>query len=151
MYYPSENGSKLGVAVPASEMGISDHQWVFGQELEAFLEQPFLLKKALDNPGSHMHGAQALILIHDVMTGCDPLAGLSVKEFPPDPSLASRERHLEQRPAFAVSDMISVAHARCYATNSTPVSSLLAPRMPALYCAACQSSCRLPRISLPHG
>ena len=61
----SDQGSKVGVAVPASELGISSLNWEESQEMEGFLAYPYDIKQTIELRG-FCTGAQGLMLLYDL-------------------------------------------------------------------------------------
>jgi hypothetical protein len=88
--------SKLGKAVPASQIGLTADDWDASLELEAFLDHPFQIKETIEHKG-YCTGAQGLYLVHDLIKGCADDKSLTVKLFPKDAKLESRKRELEVR------------------------------------------------------
>ena len=88
----SDQGSKAGKPVPAAELGLSTEDWDLSTQLEAFLEYPYETKEAIEHKG-YCTGAQATILLHDVMsTHCDVKQPLRVKPLPSSLKVSDRER-----------------------------------------------------------
>jgi hypothetical protein len=64
----SDPASKLGKAVPATQLGLSADDWDNSLELEAFLDHPFQIKETIEFKG-YCTGAQALFLVYDLGRG----------------------------------------------------------------------------------
>ncbi len=62
----SEEGSKAGKVVSASEIGLTSTDWEENQELEGFLRYPYQTKETIEHRG-YCTGAQSLMLLHDLM------------------------------------------------------------------------------------
>lgn len=83
----SEEGSKAGKPVPASELGLNYDDW---QQSQAFLSYPFDIKETIEH--RPCTGAQALALLYDLKENfCDEDAGLSIKEFTKGVSVQDRK------------------------------------------------------------
>ncbi|KAK3279680.1 hypothetical protein CYMTET_12450 [Cymbomonas tetramitiformis] len=105
----SEEGSKVGVAVAASEIGLDLSDWDRIQELEGFLSYPYAIKDTLEHSGV-CTGSQAMILLHDLKENfCNAAATLEVKQFPETLRLAHRSRTSEIRAAQDISTLITSA------------------------------------------
>lgn len=152
----SEQGSKVGQAVPASELGLTSQDWDATVEVEGFLDQPFAIKQTIEHGSKagdvagQVSGAQSLIMMHDLMQSCDEDAPLHVFSIPTTASLKDRERKEERRSANDLCYMISVARAvlkeeiesrffvarpsnarlvQCYMSKQKPISMYLPHRM----------------------
>ena len=74
----SDQGSKVGHAVSAADLGLTTQEWDHSLELEAFLSYPFDIKQTIENL-PYCTGAQAIQLLHDLKENfCDPDAGLII-------------------------------------------------------------------------
>ncbi|KAK3285771.1 hypothetical protein CYMTET_6636 [Cymbomonas tetramitiformis] len=105
----SEEGSKVGVAVAASEIGLDLSDWDRSQELEGFLSYPYAIKDTLEHSGV-CTGSQAMILLHDLKENfCNEAATLEVKQFPETLQPAHRSRTSEIRAAQDLSTLITSA------------------------------------------
>ena len=105
----SDATSKLGKAVPASQIGLSPDEWDASLELEAFLDHPFQIKDTIEYKG-YCTGAQALYLVHDLSKGCAPEKSLTVKLHPTSIKVDSRKRSLtEVREAEHLHELTSTA------------------------------------------
>ena len=95
----SEQGSKVGEAVAASEIGLIPEDWEDTQEIEAFLSYPFDIKETIEKR-PYCTGAQGLALLYDLKSNfCNPQRKLSVKALPTGLTLADRERDTEDKDA----------------------------------------------------
>jgi hypothetical protein len=91
----SDQGSKAGKAVPATELGLAADDWAANQELEGFLAYPYDIKETIEHKGT-CTGAQALMLLYDVMANfCNPNAMLETKALPASLKMADRSRKSE--------------------------------------------------------
>ena len=105
----SDQGSKVGTAVAASELGFTSLDWEESQEMEAFLSYPYAIKETIEKRG-HCTGAQGMALFHDLKENfCHPEAKLSIKPLPTGLTLADRERTNEMKDASDLSSMIDTA------------------------------------------
>lgn len=105
----SDQGSKVGKAVAAADIGMNDDQWDKNLELEGFLAYPFDIKETIEHK-SYCTGAQSMMLLYDLKKNfCDPWATLKVKEFPKSLSVPDRERPEETRDAEDLSEMVATA------------------------------------------
>ena len=98
--------SKVGVPVPAQNLGMSGDEWDMSLEMEAFLEHPFQIKESIEHKG-YMTGAQGLIVLADLMKGCANDKPLVVKLHPPTAKLVDRKRKDELRPARLLCPVIA--------------------------------------------
>ena len=104
----NDNSTKVGKAVPASEIGLTADDWEESQELEAFLEYPYKVKEIVEKGNGACTGAQSLQLMFDLKENfCDGDAGLSVKVFPATLSMADCTRAVEHKSADALGDAVS--------------------------------------------
>lgn len=88
----SDQGSKTGVPVPASDLGLEFKDWDNSCEALAFLEYPYTIKEAIEHKG-YATGAQGLVMLHNLMENhCDKDEPLNVKPLPKTCSLADRDR-----------------------------------------------------------
>lgn len=102
----SDQGSKAGRAVPATEIGLSSTDWEENQELEGFLHYPYQIKETLEHKG-YCTGAQGLMLLYDVKDHfCHPDAKLEILGLPPSLKMEDRTRKEESKKASDVSSMI---------------------------------------------
>jgi hypothetical protein len=102
----SAEGSKVGQAVAAVDIGLSPTQWDANLEVEAYLHYPYNIKQTIEHK-SYCTGAQGMMLLHDLADNfCDPGASLTVKEFPKSLSVTDRERVEETRDAEDIKGMI---------------------------------------------
>jgi len=92
----SDQGSKVGVAVAASELGLTAEDWENSIEMEAWLKYPFMIKDTIENV-PYCTGAQSMALLWDLKTSCRASAALRVKLLPPTLKMADRERTIEVR------------------------------------------------------
>eukprot|EP00966_Prymnesium_polylepis_P086516 2002415-Prymnesium_polylepis.1 len=152
----SEQGSKVGRAVAASEMGLAHDDWEKTIELEAFVDQPFIIKETIEHGSKAgvvsgpVTGAQSLIMMADLMATCDLEEPLVVLLCPSTPSLADRIRTIEERPGGQLSSMIDQGRTilkeeldsrffvarpsntrlvQCYMSKQKPIRSYLPARM----------------------
>ena len=152
----SEQGSKVGRAVAASEMGLTADDWEKTIELEAFVDQPFMIKETIEHGSKAglvsgpVTGAQSLMMHADLMAANESDAPLTVSLCPPTASLKDRERITEERPGSQVSSMIDTARSvlveelesrffvarpsntrlvQCYMSKQRPIASYLPERM----------------------
>ena len=106
----SEQGSKVGVPVPASEIGLSSSDWNDSLEMEAFTSYAYDIKETIEHRACTV--AQAMMLLHDLGTNfCDENASLSVKDFPATLRLEDRVRTVEVREAKDLTAMVVKARA----------------------------------------
>ena len=95
----SDQGSKVGQAVAASDIGLAPGDWEESIEMEAFLSYPYDIKETIEKRG-HCTGAQGMALFYDLKENfCNPNAKLSVKELPEGLTLDHRERQREMKEA----------------------------------------------------
>ena len=93
----SDQGSKAGHAVAASELGLSVLEWEESQEVEGFLAYSYDIKETIETRG-YCTGAQSLMLLYDLKENfCHPSATLTIKEFPVTLSMANRDRKQVER------------------------------------------------------
>lgn len=85
----SEQGSKAGVPVPASALGLSSDQWDDSIQVEAFLKQCFEVKEMLEHKG-HLTGAQSMMMLHQLMKDTSAEFSLTVAKFPTNLTEAAR-------------------------------------------------------------
>lgn len=105
----SDQGSKVGTAVPANEIGLSSDDWECNQEMEGFLSYPYEIKQSIELIG-FLTGAQALMLLYDLKDKfCRPDAKLEVQALPATLKLCDRSRAFEYKQASKCSPMIDVA------------------------------------------
>ena len=105
----SDQGSKVGKAVAATELGLSPDDWEQSQELEGFLSYPHDIKETIEKRG-HCTAAQGIALMYDLKENfCHPDANLSIKELPSTLTLADRERPTEIKDAADLCEMIDVS------------------------------------------
>ena len=105
----SEQGSKVGTAVAATELGLSPEDWEESQEMEGFLSYPFDIKETIEKRPITT-GAQAMALFYDLKENfCNPNANLSIKALPTSLALADRERPAEMKDATDLCEMIHTA------------------------------------------
>ncbi|KAK3282686.1 hypothetical protein CYMTET_9581 [Cymbomonas tetramitiformis] len=93
---PSDSGNKLGVAVPAADIGLSATDWDESIELEAFLQPAFHIKETIGKK-HFLTGAQTLLLMYDLKQGCQDTLPLKVLNTPATPTLADRQRTSDTR------------------------------------------------------
>ncbi len=104
-----EQGSKVGQAVAASEIGLDLMDWDKSQELEGFLSYPFDIKETIESSGI-CTGSHALILLHDLKQAfCDFRANLEVHDLPSSLKLKDRERARVTRRATDLSSLTTIA------------------------------------------
>ena len=152
----SEQGSKVGKAVAASEMGLSSDDWEKTMELEAFVDQPFAIKEVIEHGSKAglvagpVTGAQSLMMMADLIKTCEPEAPLAVSLCPPTAALKDRERVVEERPGSQLSTMIDTGRdtlkdelesrffiarpsntrlVQCYLSKQKPIENYMPPRM----------------------
>ena len=102
----SDQGSKVGKAVAAADIGMNPEQWDANLELEAFLSYPYDIKETIEHK-PYCTGAQGMMLFHDLKENfCDEWANLKVKEFPKSLAVSDRERVTEQKDCEDVSQLI---------------------------------------------
>lgn len=105
----SDEGSKAGRAVPASEIGLTPDDWECNQEMESFLSYPYDIKQCIEHCG-FCTGAQAMMLLFDLKQNyCNHRAMLEVKALPPSLKLTDRARPMEQKKPELLSDMLATA------------------------------------------
>jgi len=81
----SEQGSKVGVAVPASELGLNNQDWQESLEYEAFTAYPYDIKESIEKKCfcTGAQSTQSMMLHHDLSKNfCESNAALTIKEFP---------------------------------------------------------------------
>ena len=101
-------GAKMGKPVPATSLGLSSDDWDISLELESFLEYPFAIKESIEHKG-YLTGAQAHVLIYDLMQGCRGDVPLLLKLHPRSVRLADRKREEHSRVAADLSIILSEA------------------------------------------
>ena len=105
----SDQGSKAGTAVPATELGLGSDDWEANQELEGFLRYPYQIKETIEHKG-YCTGGQALMLLYDVKDNfCHPAAKLETLVLPATLKMVDRERTDEIKKPEDVSAMIDTA------------------------------------------
>jgi hypothetical protein len=105
----SDQGSKAGKAVAATEIGLQSNDWEENQELEGFLRYPYQIKETIEHKG-YCTGAQSLMLLYDVKSNFShPDAQLETLTLPPTLKMEDRERNEEVKNSNVVSGMIDVA------------------------------------------
>ena len=100
--------SRLGVAVPASAIGLNSLQWDESLEIESFLDHPFQIKDSIEHKG-YVTGATSLFLLHDLKKGCAPDKALVVKAHPSTVKVEDRMRQTESRKAEDLHSLIVTA------------------------------------------
>jgi hypothetical protein len=91
----SDQGSKVGQAVAAAEIGMNAEQWDVNLEMEAFLCYPHSIKDTIEHK-LYCTGAQGMMLLFDLKHKyCDPAATLRIKEFPKSLSVNDRSNRKE--------------------------------------------------------
>ncbi|KAK3281373.1 hypothetical protein CYMTET_10832 [Cymbomonas tetramitiformis] len=104
-----EQGSKVGNAVAASEIGLDLMDWDKSQEVEGLLSYPFDIKETIESSGI-CTGSHAMILLHDLKEAfCDNRANLEVGALPATLKLEDRERSRVIRKATDLSSMVTTA------------------------------------------
>jgi hypothetical protein len=105
----SDQGSKAGNAVPATEIGLLPSDWEENQELEGFLSYPYQIKETLEHAG-YCTGAQGLMLLYDLKeNSCHPEANLETLALPTTLKMEDRVRKEEIKKQSQVTGMIDVA------------------------------------------
>ena len=105
----SDPTSRIGCAVPASAIGLSNEQWDESLEIEAFLDHPYQIKESIEHKG-YVTGATSLFLLHDLKKGCSESKDLVVKAHPPSAKVDDRSpRQTEKRTAEELHPSISKA------------------------------------------
>ena len=106
----SDQGSKAGQAVPATDLGLTPDDWEANQELEDFLSlYPYDIKETIEHKG-HCTGAQALMLLADLKDNfCHSQATLEVKALPDSLKVVHRERKVETKAVDDLTPMIDTA------------------------------------------
>ena len=103
----SEQGSKVGIPVPASELGIDRDDWDDSLELESLYGIAYDVKETIEKRG-HCTGAQGLMLLYDLSANaCHSDASLTIKEFPSSLRLSDRERVETTKPS---DDLSPITH-----------------------------------------
>eukprot|EP00966_Prymnesium_polylepis_P063004 1462362-Prymnesium_polylepis.1 len=125
----SNQGSKAGRAVAATEIGLSSDS---NQDLEGFLSYRYDIKETIEHKG-FCTGAQSLMLLYDIKeTFCNPSTMLETKELPTSLKMADRSRASDIKRADQLEPMIDEARvtlskelqARCFdARTSTQCTS----------------------------
>jgi hypothetical protein len=87
----SEQGSRVGAAVAAADIGLSCSDWDLSKQIEFFLEPLYLAKEAIEHTG-YITGAQSQMMMHNITTENRHGATLVIKHFPKTPSLPDRAR-----------------------------------------------------------
>ena len=108
----SSGANRVGRAVAAAELGMSVTEWDEGIEMEAFLERPYQTKELIEKGkkgAGLITGAQSLMLMHSLRASCEVSKPLTVKLLPASPSLADRQRTLEQRNSISLGPCVVTA------------------------------------------
>ena len=103
-------GSKRGVAVAASELGLSPSEWDESLELEAFCKYPYEIKEIIEKSAT-CTGAQSLQLLCDLKLSCEGRQPMLVQLNPATPSLAERTRQTQERPWGVLHESIDTGRA----------------------------------------
>ena len=99
----SNTANRIGNVVSAAELGLTADDWDNSIELEAVLQQPYVIKESLDTKG-FITGAQSLLLMHDLMEcNSDDDRALQVLCLPASASLADRSRTVDMRSGESLS------------------------------------------------
>ena len=104
----SDQGSKVGNAVAASELGLSNEDWMVSQEFEAFLNYPFNIKETIEHSGI-CTGAQSMALLFDLKANFCTSSTLRIKDFPLTLKLEDRERTFEMKDVDELDESIITA------------------------------------------